>query len=180
MAVRTSHYDRETGKTHVTLEHIGLVVGIGSQYMGDGDSHYWAEVFDPESGEFKQVGLGYTPYDAKVDAEESLQQAYDGLKAAELALARAKVAVNTQREWMLDEVRKDHEVRKGSPVKVVRGRKVPKGTVGVVKVRHEGNYGWSLLLTLADGSEVWTAETNVEPLLTYTVEPQPVALEVAA
>jgi hypothetical protein len=175
MGVKTSHYDRESGKSHSTLEHIGLVVDIGSSYIGDGDSHYWAVVFDPQSGEFTNVGLGYTSYDAKVDAPKDLQSLYDRIKAAKAELALANYAMATWLRYEREAEERLEWVTKGSVVKVVKGRKVPKGTVGTVKVNCEGQWGRRVLLALADGTEVWTAEDNVEVLPKVTVENSPEA-----
>ena len=54
-------------------------------------------------------------------------------------------------------------VTKGCTVKVVKGRKVPKGTVATVAyVNVDSPYGVSVLLTMEDGTHVWTADTNLE------------------
>ncbi len=47
---------RREGDHVVVTEHAGLVVETGSFYLGDGDSNYWALVFDPATDSFAQVG----------------------------------------------------------------------------------------------------------------------------
>lgn len=56
-------------------------------------------------------------------------------------------------------------VEKYKTVKVVRGRKVPKGTIGRVFWMGDSGYGESVGLELADGKKVFTAKTNVEVIL---------------
>lgn len=176
MGVTVSHWDKEKGTTHRTVEHVGYVVGTGSQYLGDGDSHYWAVVFNPETSEFEHVGLGYTPYDAKVDAPAEMREAYENLQEAKRALARAEAAVSNLGKYERDAAWDAESVTRGKWVKVVKGRKVPKGTVGLVKVHHEGQWGWSVLLETLAGEEVWTSESNVEVLPVHTVEAQAVTV----
>lgn len=50
-------------------------------------------------------------------------------------------------------------------VKVVRGRKVPRGTVGEVFWMGDSGYGMSVGLRLLDGSKVFTAQNNVEVVM---------------
>ena len=172
MAVKVRHWDKETQKSHSTLEHIGLVVNIGSTYIGDGDSHYWADVFNPETGQFETVGLGYTPYDATVDAPADLQKIWDDLVAAKRASAMAANALSAYARALETEAWHAEQVKKGSWVKVVKGRKVPIGTVGQVKWEGEGQWGWRVLLDV-NGEDVWTAGTNVEALLWVGPEVSP-------
>ena len=181
MAVTISHYDRETGKSHSTVEHIGLVVNIGSTYIGDGDSHYWADVLNPETGQFETVGLGYTPAGAKVDAPADLQKIWDDLVAAKRASAMAANALSAYGRALQNEADDAERVKKGSWVKVVKGRKVPIGTVGQVKWEGDGQWGWRVLLSVEDGQQdVWTNGSNVEALTLFTVENDPALVEAAA
>lgn len=176
MGVKITHYDRESGKSHTTVEHVGQVVKTGSTYLGDGDHTFWAIVFNPETGGFDQVHTGWWQV-STIDAPAEVVEAYEGLQSAKLALVRAERAVEALVKAEEDKVWEDQRVRKGKVVKVVKGRKVPKGTIATVKVRCESNWGgYSLLLTLADGTEVWTNESNVEALVESTVEPQPVGV----
>jgi hypothetical protein len=177
MGVTVSHWDKESKTSHSTVEHIGYVVDIGSAYIGDGDSHYWAVVFNPETGEFDQVGLGYVPWGAKVDAPSDLQGLYNDLKAAENALAQAKSALYRFHIAEVDAAWATQKVSKGKWAKVVKGRKVPKGTVGLVKWEGEGQWGRRALLVTASGEEHWTATSNLEALVESTVETKPLTTE---
>lgn len=172
MAVRISHWDKETGRSHSTLEYIGQVVNIGSSYIGDGDSHYWADVFDPETGQFETVGLGYTPDGAKVDAPKDLQKVWDDLVEAKRKSAMAANALSAYHRRLQSEAWDAETVKKGAWVKVVKGRKVPLGTVGQVKWEGEGQWGRRVLLDV-DGQDVWTARSNVEALLWVGPEVSP-------
>lgn len=50
----------------------------------------------------------------------------------------------------------------GSDVLVIKGRKVKKGTEGRIFWRGEGSYGARVGIELADGTRVFTAQTNVQ------------------
>lgn len=54
------------------------------------------------------------------------------------------------------------EVRKGKRVVVTAGRKVPKGTEGVVFWIGSGQWGTRVGFNTDDGETVWTALSNVE------------------
>jgi hypothetical protein len=55
------------------------------------------------------------------------------------------------------------EIIKGQTVTVVKGRKVPKGTTGIVAWMGEDNYGTARVgFKTADGEMVFTAQSNVE------------------
>ncbi len=56
-------------------------------------------------------------------------------------------------------------VRKGSDVKVVRGRKVPVGTTGKVFWIGDTAYGVRVGINTSGGETVWTAVTNVEVVI---------------
>jgi hypothetical protein len=58
-----------------------------------------------------------------------------------------------------------HAVRKGGKVKVVKGRKVPKGTVGECFWEGGGQYGPRIGLKEADGTTHWTATSNCTAIL---------------
>lgn len=58
----------------------------------------------------------------------------------------------------IDEARK---LERGVEVEVIAGRKIAKGTVGRIFWAGETKYGYRVGLTLADGSQEWTAEHNV-------------------
>lgn len=171
MPVKVTNW--ESGKAVSTLEWVGAVVETGSTYIGDGDSYYWSIVFDPYGEKpFKQVGTGYWQ-EGWVDAPEELLEAYKGVKAAEAALAKANSVVKALASEVKEADWEFEAVKKGKWVQVVKGRKVPKGTVGQVKWVGEGQWGMRLLMETLSGEEVWTALSNVEALVESTVAPKP-------
>lgn len=54
-------------------------------------------------------------------------------------------------------------IERGTEVKVVKGRKVPKGTVGVVIWTGSGQFGPRVGIKDAEGTTHWTALSNVAP-----------------
>ena len=61
-----------------------------------------------------------------------------------------------------EEGRKRLYAWKGQEVTVVKGRKIPKGTTGIVFYSGEGEWGWRIGFKTADGQELWTNLQNVE------------------
>lgn len=57
------------------------------------------------------------------------------------------------------------EYRAGDVITVTRGRKVPRGSTGIVLRTYDGEYGLRVLFRDADGEDVWVAATNVERFL---------------
>lgn len=51
---------------------------------------------------------------------------------------------------------------KGQEVTVVKGRKIPIGTTGIVFYSGEGQWGWRIGFTTPSGEEMWTSLQNVE------------------
>ena len=68
-------------------------------------------------------------------------------------------------ERLFIELRHAKEVERGKVVKVVRGRKVPVGTVGEVFWVGESRWGYRVGLKDGEGNKHFTAETNVEVVL---------------
>lgn len=62
----------------------------------------------------------------------------------------------------IEAARKALYAMKGQTVKVVKGRKVPIGTEGVVFWVGESQYGWRVGFEDAEGTTHWTAASNVE------------------
>ena len=158
------------------VSHEGLVLRTGSesvQIMSDvwGTLHF-AEVWNPETGRPErvvlktvdhQVGL-YFWYDwtkksyATVDATPEVVEAHETWKQAQEE-TRTQAAFEANVERGLQVAR---EVKKGSLVVVVRGRKVPKGTKGRVFWTGSNHYGDRVGVQGDDGQTHWTATRNVE------------------
>jgi len=153
---------------YMETTHVGVVLALG-EYNGRDDSDFYAVVWTGEGTERVEYAStrGWTyPNGAAVDATPEVLDAYEAYCAAarkraadEKAAAEAKVP------------------RKGRTVKVVKGRKVPVGTVGTVIWYGEGkNFGpvpryrggWSTTAPMrvgvkdAAGTVHWTAASNVE------------------
>lgn len=162
------------GPLYMKTTHEGLVLSTG-EYNGYDDSDFYAVVWNPEKGETERVTYASTrgwtyPNSASVDATPEVLAAYEAWserKRAEASAARAAA------EAKLPKV--------GRTVKVVKGRKVPKGTVGRVfwagkdKFKRSAYsalaraYGFAddenyerVGLELANGTRVFTAGSNVE------------------
>lgn len=129
----------------------GMVVGYRER-NGYDDSYYFAQVWNPATKEVFEVSVGGTwcaggtayTVDAGPEVREEMERAYAERRAAEEAKT----------------------VRYGKRVRVVRGRKVPKGTEGKVIWMGESRYGYKVTkrIGLKDeaGTVYWTALTNVE------------------
>lgn len=150
-------------------EYEGLVVAVGGTYLGDGDTSYWAMVWNGEAGQFDKVYTGYYQ-GGDIDAPEDLINDYQALVSAEEALARAKSAIAVRAALEAQVAYEATLPLKSRTVRVVKGRKVPVGTTGEVKVNCEGQWGRRVLLVTQDGTEHWTAADNVEVVAAATEE----------
>lgn len=109
----------------VETTHVGLVLGIGEQ-NGYDDSDFYATVWNPVTGSPDRIQYGTTrawtyPNHAEVDASPEVQAAYQAyLDAAADKARQAQAALEAKTPRM------------GKKVRVVRGRKVPIGTEGVI------------------------------------------------
>jgi hypothetical protein len=152
--------------------HEGLVV-MGNFYreervMSDVYANVaYCQVLDPETGEAKEMylhacfecegrfGTATADLDPQVRADLEKRQA----EAAAKAEAARKVWQAERREREAEEA--CQEPKMGAPARVVKGRKVPKGTEGVIFWMGSGNYGPRVGLKDAQGTAHWTAESNV-------------------
>lgn len=153
----------------------GCVVSVAAesvQVMSDiWEMHTYALVFNNESGTFEKRFLysdyGFSSNDekrtAEADATDEIKVLYDchmAVHEAKLALERAEAG----RERALNEVRCPN---RGKTVKVVRGRKIPRGTVGECTFYGQGkSYGfrapaWRVGMKV-NGEVVYTDARNVE------------------
>jgi len=134
------------------------VVSIESIYLGDGDSSYHAVVIG-EAG-YERIGLGWDSRGADVNASASEIAAYAAHKAAQHeAWHAAQLAQAAQTEaWQ-----ESRAVKRGKLVIVARGRKVAKGTVGVVAWVGDSDWGTRVGLAIpgVDGL-TYTAIGNLD------------------
>ena len=112
----------------------------------DGDS-VWDECPNKRKGTCSH-GTMHPFHWAGIDTDDTVGIAlFDAVAVAETKLAEASDAL---------------EISKGKTVKVVRGRKVPIGTVGVVFWIGSGQYGERVGIKDANDTVHWTASKNVE------------------
>lgn len=147
------------------ISHEGLVLSTG-EHNWYGDSDFYAVVWDDEKGEPREIEYASTrgwtyANSATVDATPEIQAKHDA--------------------WQRENERKAREVRQaieeatpraGKTVKVIKGRKVPKGTVAKVvwygagriyggSARQQGTPPMRVGLDI-DGERVFTAASNVQ------------------
>jgi hypothetical protein len=135
-----------------------IVVAIESIYLGDGDWNYSAVVVG-ENG-YESVGLGWDSQGAVVNASASEIAAYAAHKAAQ---HEAWYAARLAREAQIEAENAAQRVVRGKLVIVARGRKVAKGTVGVVAWIGDSDWGTRVGLVIpgVDGL-TYTAIGNLD------------------
>lgn len=146
--------ERRASGSWVEVEFAGAVLQLGEHNYYD-DSDFYAVVYDAEAGTIHEVEYATTRFGGGGWAEVDVT-AENRERAGDLCEA----------EWLrLISVREEREARKlafGREVVVVRGKKVPVGTVGEVAKIGRGRYGDWVLIRLIDGETVITDAKNVE------------------
>jgi hypothetical protein len=155
-------------RTNPVVSHEGCVIGtfsVEQRVMSDIYADVtFATVWDPETKTTKVVRL-YSNFEldmacavAVVDLKAEYLADYEACvaagEAAKLAAEKARVEAALARAAK--------EPVRGRTCKVVKGRKVPVGTVGFLFWTGAGTYGARGGLKLDDGSVVWTALNNLE------------------
>lgn len=126
-----------------TIAATATVVAIESIYLGDGDWSYSAVVIG-ENG-YESVGLGWDSQGAVVNASASEVAAYAAHKAAQHEVWHA---ARLAREAQIEAENAAQRVVRGKLVIVARGRKVAKGTVGVVAWVGQSTWGTQVGLVI--------------------------------
>lgn len=145
---------------NVTKGH-GVTVSDWDQYLGDYDTVYGVVVYNADTNDFSRVGGGYFPVPHEIDAPQEILDYYEATQKAQQMRSQAD-ALETDAKMAALRL---FNIERGKRVQVTGGRKVPKGTVGTVKVHWEGQWGWRVLLVTDDGSEHWTDADNVTVML---------------
>lgn len=140
----------------VEIDLTGRVVAVDSTYW-DGLTDYSAYVWDEETLTVEYAGP--CSYGTKVDGPAWVAAFYS---IAQTIAERARYAAAAKARAEREAEEEARTVRWGKTVKVVRGRKVPKGTVARVFWMGENKWGWSVGLELDNGDRVFTALHNVE------------------
>lgn len=134
-------------------QYVGLVVALKTKYDVRKMSDIWADDFYAlvwTGTEAKRVYLGSNfelqgPIDrAVVDATPEVRQAYAAWEAERLERERLAQEAKAERKRLEAIEREKKAVRKGRRVRVIRGRKTPKGTEGVVFWMGRGRVGLAL------------------------------------
>lgn len=138
---------------------VGATIGTGYTYMGDGDGYYWALVAK-DDGDTDRVSYAgsYHAYGGTVDVD-----ATDAIIAAVAAKVRPMVASRNYNYA----TKNFKDIGKGDTVTVVRGRKIPIGTVAVVGWFGDDNYSryGTRVGLIIDGAMVFTAGHNVDKVV---------------
>jgi len=144
---------------------VGLVLSTGER-NGYHDSDFFAVVWNAEQGrpvEFTYASTrGWTyPNSASVDATDEVRAAYQAYRDNQDRIYREQLAVRREEAAREEAL----QPKKGYRCRVVKGRKVPVGTVGEVFWYGPGNYGDRVGLREDDGTTHWTAASNVQRIL---------------
>lgn len=135
--------------------HVGMVLETYiKNYWDDWDD--MAVVYNPEKDTFDHViygtTRGYMFGSAQVDASEELQQMY-----------RARLAKAAQEYLERDRAENpDKYVHRGDQVRIVRGRKIAKGTEGRVFWVGMTRFGKSIGVQKLDGEKFFVSAKNIE------------------
>ena len=162
MAISMQSYD-ENGQAIIETTHVGLVLGTGEHNFYD-DSDFYAVVWDPVKKKTQEVEYATTrawTYNnhAEVDFDEDLYGADYRAYVLQRATAAAIAEYSSLRGNVSDI---------GRVVKVVRGRKIPLGTVGkvvAVWVNPYDAHNQQYLLEV-DKKRVQTYKKNIEIVAT--------------
>lgn len=164
MAIRWTKGDKAG-----TVTHEGLVLELGHEhYVGYGRSITESVVWDPERGAPRMVTThvsdseyGYSEWLAEVAVDASLEVV--------AAYGTWKVRVEAERAEAERE-REAGRLVKGKLVEVVRGRKVPVGTKGVLIWIGASRFGDRVGVKDEAGEVHWTAAGNVEVVVERDAE----------
>jgi hypothetical protein len=127
---------------------------------GRDDSDFYMVVWNPDKKEPEKKYFGttrswsYPTLASHVDATPEVRAAYEEW--------------STERNREIRQAEQERQARipgRGKTLKVVKGRKVPKGTVGVCIWTGNGHWGERVGLKTEAGEVHWTAMSNVEVVL---------------
>lgn len=135
------------------------------------DSDGYSHVYDTDTHEIIKMGTwttrAYSLYHpGKVDAYDEDSPWYDEMRQAHIDVL-TKLWLLEQKHKYENDCREARKVNKGEYVVVVKGRKVPIGTEGVVFWMKESNYGYydsgnfRIGIDTGDGNVEWTYSDNV-------------------
>lgn len=132
----------------------GCVIGTGERNHYD-DSDFTVTVWDEALQVVRTFEYASTRYWSYADHCEADITPENMAKAEAWNIKRWEASLTL---YAQDQARK---VEKGKTVKVIKGRKLPKGTTGIVGWCGETRYGWSVRIDHA-GAREFTSLDNVE------------------
>jgi hypothetical protein len=146
------------GALYMQTSHVGVVLSEGEHNFHD-DSNFYAVVWNSDKGCTEQVQFATTrgwtyPNHCKVDATPEV-----------IAAWQAWSEVKRQEYLKRDREEQARKVSKGKMVVVARGRKVPKGTTGIVFWYGAGQWGDRVGVKDSRGTVHWTAAVNCDVIL---------------
>ncbi len=153
---RNYYPDPEAFELWLYDTHVGICL-FESERNGYNDSDFYMTFWDeetqqPKSYEFASTrGWCYPCLASAADATPEVVAKYDAWDKA-----RRETARRDHEEWLR------RQPAKGKTLKVVRGRKVPKGLIGLCIWLGRTAYGERVGIKTESGEVVWTALSNVE------------------
>lgn len=158
MAIKIAEYEGDKVSGH-KVSYEGRVVATGEK-NGYDDSDFYAVVAEAD-GSFKEVFYASTRYytydnSATVDASDDLLQAY-----------RDFLNYEYEKKTYYRQLDEQTHVKVGKRVKIVRGRKYPKGLEGVAVWVGQGYRYDSTRVGMQqdDGTTIWVDGRNVEAVV---------------
>lgn len=150
---------------YMVTTHVGLVLELG-EHNGYDDSDFFAIVWNEEKQAPEEIQYASTrgwtyPNGAAVDATPEVLEKFKAYQTARMKKAMAE----QDRRNAARALAEKKVPAKGKLVRVVKGRKVPQGTEGVVIWEGAGDWGPRVGVKDAAGKVHFTAASNVEAVL---------------
>ncbi len=123
----------------------------------------YAVVFNADKNTFEdvQVRAHFETRSVVIDASEDIKAMYD----LHQAIRESESKLNQMKRRFADQIVAVKAPVAGRTVKVVKGRKVPVGTVGRCACVIPGDYGMRVKIEEANGNVHWTAASNCEAIV---------------
>lgn len=148
----------------------GAVIEIWDRYWLDGMMSEYAKVWDIKSHQFKTIEIGYYGSDCynligiEAEIEISKEVARDIIRT---------LKISAQKDYCKSVIEKKQKIEKGIQAEVIRGRKIPKGTILSVfwvgeRPTYTG-YGTEIIAGCKDenGKKIWIKAEylkNISPI----------------
>ena len=109
---------------------------------GYNDSDFYALQYNARTGALRSREVGTTRFAGPIERHPFIKDAPEDVQALAIENLAISNAESTERmlRYSLDDFLKNNVPAVGREVKIVRGRKIPKGTLGVIAWRGQDNY----------------------------------------